>query len=70
MGSRPGSGPTPDQGPPADPAGPGGNARVDTYNIFEAALPFGGYKPSGWGCEMGEEAIHQYTETKSVRIGL
>ncbi|MFZ0379523.1 MAG: aldehyde dehydrogenase family protein [Solirubrobacteraceae bacterium] len=39
-------------------------------NIFDAALTFAGYKPSGWGREMGEEAIHEYTETKSVCIGL
>jgi phenylacetaldehyde dehydrogenase len=43
---------------------------VNTYNIFDAALPFGGYKQSGWGREMGEEVIHEYTETKSVCIGL
>ncbi|MGP0036203.1 MAG: aldehyde dehydrogenase family protein [Solirubrobacteraceae bacterium] len=43
---------------------------VNTYNIFDAALPFGGYKRSGWGRETGEEVIHEYTETKSVCIGL
>jgi len=47
-----------------------GTVWVNTYNIFDAALPFGGYKQSGWGREMGEEAIHEYTETKSVCIGL
>jgi phenylacetaldehyde dehydrogenase len=47
-----------------------GTVWVNTYNVFDAALPFGGYKQSGWGREMGEEVIHEYTETKSVCIGL
>ena len=47
-----------------------GTVWVNTYNIFDAALPFGGYKQSGWGREMGEDVIHEYTETKSVCIGL
>jgi phenylacetaldehyde dehydrogenase len=48
-----------------------GTVWVNCYNIFDAALPFGGYKQSGWGREMGEEAIELYTEVKSVctRIG-
>jgi phenylacetaldehyde dehydrogenase len=40
-----------------------GTVWVNTYNVFDAALPFGGYKQSGWGREMGEEVIHEYTET-------
>ena len=47
-----------------------GTVWVNTYNIFDAALPFGGYKQSGWGREMGEDVIHEYCETKSVCIGL
>jgi phenylacetaldehyde dehydrogenase len=47
-----------------------GTVWVNMYNIFDAALPFGGYKQSGWGREMGEEVIHEYTETKAVCIGL
>ena len=43
---------------------------VNTYHIYDAALPFGGYKQSGWGREMGEEALHAYQETKSVVIAL
>ncbi len=31
-------------------------------------MPFGGYKQSGWGREMGKEALELYTETKSVRL--
>ena len=47
-----------------------GNVWVNCYNIFDAALPFGGYKQSGWGREMGHEAIDLYTETKSVTVQL
>ncbi len=43
-----------------------GTTWINCYNIFDAALPFGGYKQSGWGREMGEEAIQLYLETKSV----
>jgi phenylacetaldehyde dehydrogenase len=43
-----------------------GTTWINCYNIFDAALPFGGYKQSGWGREMGEEAINLYLETKSV----
>jgi phenylacetaldehyde dehydrogenase len=45
-----------------------GTVWVNCYNIFDAALPFGGYKQSGWGREMGEEVLHLYTETKAVCI--
>jgi phenylacetaldehyde dehydrogenase len=43
-----------------------GTVWINCYNIFDAALPFGGYKQSGWGREMGREAIEIYTEVKSV----
>ncbi len=45
-----------------------GTVWVNCYNIFDASLPFGGYKQSGWGREMGEEVLHLYTETKAVCI--
>jgi phenylacetaldehyde dehydrogenase len=47
-----------------------GTVWVNTYNIFDAALPFGGYKQSGWGREMGHESLELYTETKAVCMGL
>ena len=47
-----------------------GTVWVNTYNIFDAALPFGGYKQSGWGREMGHEVLNLYTETKAICIGL
>ena len=39
---------------------------INCYNVFDAALPFGGYKQSGWGREMGHEALEAYTEVKAV----
>ena len=47
-----------------------GTVWVNCYNVFDAALPFGGYKQSGWGREMGHEVLEHYTETKAVVIGL
>lgn len=48
-----------------------GTVWINCYNIFDAALPFGGYKQSGWGREMGHDALEHYTETKAIvaRIG-
>jgi phenylacetaldehyde dehydrogenase len=43
-----------------------GTVWINCYNIFDAALPFGGYKQSGWGREMGHDALENYTETKAV----
>jgi phenylacetaldehyde dehydrogenase len=43
-----------------------GTVWINCHNIFDAALPFGGYKQSGWGREMGQEALDLYTEVKSV----
>ena len=43
---------------------------VNTYHIYDAARPFGGYKQSGWGREMGEEVLNAYQETKSVVVVL
>ena len=47
-----------------------GNVWINCYNIFDAALPFGGYKQSGWGREMGHEALNLYTEVKAVTAHL
>jgi phenylacetaldehyde dehydrogenase len=43
-----------------------GTVWINCYNVFDAALPFGGYKQSGWGREMGHEVFNLYTETKTV----
>jgi phenylacetaldehyde dehydrogenase len=47
-----------------------GTVHVNTYHVFGAELPFGGFKQSGWGREMGEEVLNSYMETKSVIVGL
>jgi phenylacetaldehyde dehydrogenase len=43
-----------------------GTVWINCYNVFDAALPFGGYKQSGWGREMGRDVFELYTETKAV----
>jgi phenylacetaldehyde dehydrogenase len=43
-----------------------GTVWINTFNILDASLPFGGYKQSGWGREMGHEVLNAYTQTKSV----
>ena len=43
-----------------------GTVWINCYNVFDAALPFGGYKQSGWGREMGHEALRAYTAVKAV----
>jgi len=43
-----------------------GTVWINCYNVFDASLPFGGFKESGWGREMGHEALELYTEVKSV----
>jgi phenylacetaldehyde dehydrogenase len=47
-----------------------GTVWINCYNVFDAALPFGGYKQSGWGREMGHEVLEAYTETKAVCAAL
>ncbi|MCD9144548.1 aldehyde dehydrogenase family protein [Streptomyces albireticuli] len=43
-----------------------GTVFVNTWNTVDAALPFGGYKQSGWGRELGHAVLENYLETKSV----
>ena len=47
-----------------------GTVWINCHNVFDASLPFGGYKQSGWGREMGEEVLHNYTEIKAVTTAL
>ncbi len=47
-----------------------GTVWINCYNVFDAALPFGGYKQSGWGREMGHEVLEAYTEVKAVTAQL
>jgi len=45
-----------------------GTVWINCYDVFDAAAPFGGYKMSGIGRELGEYALQLYTEVKSVII--
>jgi phenylacetaldehyde dehydrogenase len=47
-----------------------GTVWINTYHVFDAAMPFGGYKESGWGREMGSKVLNNYLETKSVVTAL
>ena len=47
-----------------------GNVRVNAAAAPDFAMPFGGYKQSGWGRENGREGVEAYTELKSVAIDL
>jgi phenylacetaldehyde dehydrogenase len=47
-----------------------GTVWINCHNVFDASLPFGGYKESGWGREMGEIVLNNYTEVKAVTTAL
>jgi phenylacetaldehyde dehydrogenase len=47
-----------------------GTVWINCHNVFDASLPFGGYKESGWGREMGEFVLNNYTEVKAVTTAL
>lgn len=47
-----------------------GTVYINNYGVVDAALPFGGYKESGWGRELGHEVLNNYLETKSVVTAL
>ena len=47
-----------------------GTVWVNTYNVYDTAVPFGGYKASGFGREMSAHALEHYTQVKSVWIDL
>ncbi len=47
-----------------------GTVWVNAYNMYDVALPFGGFKQSGFGRELGMHAIEHYTELKSVWVNL
>jgi aldehyde dehydrogenase (NAD+) len=47
-----------------------GTVWINCYDIFDAAAPFGGFKQSGIGRELGEYGLQQYTEIKTVTIKL
>ncbi|WP_198521910.1 aldehyde dehydrogenase family protein [Sagittula sp. P11] len=47
-----------------------GSVWINQHNFYDPALPFGGYKQSGWGREEGSEAIKTFTEVKAVCAAL
>ena len=47
-----------------------GTVWVNTYNVYDTAAPFGGYKQSGFGREMSAHALQHYTQVKSVWVDL
>ncbi|MFQ5413760.1 MAG: aldehyde dehydrogenase family protein, partial [Phycisphaerae bacterium] len=47
-----------------------GTVWINCYNVFDAAIPFGGFKMSGLGRELGEYALSNYTEVKAVVTSL
>lgn len=47
-----------------------GTVWVNCYDVFDAAAPFGGFKMSGIGRELGEEGLRAYTENKTVTVSL
>ena len=47
-----------------------GTVWINCYNVFDAAAPFGGYKQSGYGREMGKAALELYTQIKTVWVNV
>ena len=47
-----------------------GTVWVNTYNVYDSSAPFGGYKASGFGRDLGREGLEGYLETKTVWVGL
>jgi acyl-CoA reductase-like NAD-dependent aldehyde dehydrogenase len=47
-----------------------GTVWINTYNVYDTAVPFGGYKASGFGREMSAHALEHYTQTKAVWVDL
>jgi acyl-CoA reductase-like NAD-dependent aldehyde dehydrogenase len=47
-----------------------GTVWVNTYNMYDAASPFGGYKQSGFGRDLGAQALEGYSQVKSVWVDL
>ena len=47
-----------------------GSVWVNCYQVFDPAMPFGGYKESGWGREMGHEVLNDFTQVKTVCVNL
>jgi aldehyde dehydrogenase (NAD+) len=44
--------------------------RINVYNKLNPQVPFGGFKQSGIGRELGEYALDNYTQVKSIQVNL
>jgi acyl-CoA reductase-like NAD-dependent aldehyde dehydrogenase len=47
-----------------------GTVWVNMYNYYDPGMPFGGVKGSGFGRDLGEASLHEYTQVKSVWLNL
>ena len=47
-----------------------GTVWINAYNLYDSASPFGGYKQSGYGRDLGRHSLEQYTQVKSVWVNL
>ncbi|MCH7775394.1 MAG: aldehyde dehydrogenase family protein, partial [Gemmatimonadetes bacterium] len=47
-----------------------GTVWINTYNMYDPAAPFGGYKASGYGRDLGRESLDGFLETKTVWVAL
>jgi acyl-CoA reductase-like NAD-dependent aldehyde dehydrogenase len=47
-----------------------GTVWINTYNLYDSSAPFGGFKASGFGRDLGREALDGYTDVKTVWVGL
>jgi acyl-CoA reductase-like NAD-dependent aldehyde dehydrogenase len=47
-----------------------GTVWINTYDLFDPAAPFGGFKQSGYGRDNSRQVIDMFTEVKSVWVSL
>jgi len=47
-----------------------GTVWINSYNFYDSGAPFGGFKASGFGRDLGKDALDSYLETKTVWVGL
>jgi len=47
-----------------------GSVWINCYDAITAQTPFGGYKKSGFGRDLGEESLHEYLEVKTITIAV
>ncbi|HEV8201363.1 MAG TPA: aldehyde dehydrogenase family protein [Candidatus Polarisedimenticolia bacterium] len=47
-----------------------GTVWINSYGLYDSAMPFGGVKQSGFGRELGRQGLLEYTQTKSIWVDL